>query len=101
MNKFTESEVLTITAKTRSLYGADLRNLDFSNTNLSYASLAWTNLCCTDLRGTDLRGADLRGSNMTSADITGAILYESKYNNATKWPNGFDPEAAGSVLVEY
>ena len=101
MSKFTVSEVLEITAKTRSLYGADLRNLDFRDTNLSHASLAWTNLCGADLSGTDLRGADLRGSDMTTADISGAVLYESKYNNATKWPDGFDPEAAGSVLVEY
>ena len=101
MSKFTVSEVLEITAKARSLYSAELRNLDFSDSNLSYASLAWTNLCGSDLSGTDLRGADLRGSDMSTADIKGAILYESKYNNATKWPGGFDPEAAGSVLVEY
>ena len=101
MNKFTVSEVLEITAKARSLYRADLRGMDFRNANLSYASLAWTNLCGTDLREADLRGADLRGSDMSTADVVGAILYESRYNNATRWPDGFEPQEAGAVLVEY
>ena len=101
MSKFTVENVLKITSMARRLYGADLRNLDFSGTNLSYAPLAWTNLCSTDLTGADLRGADLRGSNMSSANIRGATLYESKYNNATRWPDKFDPKTAGCVLVEY
>jgi uncharacterized protein YjbI with pentapeptide repeats len=101
MNRFTVLEVLEITANTRSLYGSDLRGLDFNNTNLSYAALAWTNLCDTDLRSADLRGADLRGSDMSTANLSETILYEAKYNNATRWPDGFDPEDAGAVLVEY
>jgi uncharacterized protein YjbI with pentapeptide repeats len=38
----------------------------------------------------DLRGADLRYAN----------LHGATYNADTKWPEGFDPEAAGAVLVE-
>ena len=101
MSKFTVSEVLEIPTKTRTLYGADLQGLDFSNTNLSHASLAWTNLCGSNLSAADLRGADLRGSDMSTAVVVGAILYEAKYNNATRWPEGFNPEEAGAVLVEY
>ncbi|GIS67521.1 MAG: hypothetical protein CM1200mP6_05890 [Anaerolineaceae bacterium] len=38
---------------------------------------------------------------MSTAVVVGAILYEAKYNNATRWPEGFNPEEAGAVLVEY
>ncbi len=48
----------------------------------AYLSRAW-------LTGADLRGADLR-----DIDLTGA-----KYSANTKWPEGFDPEAAGCKLV--
>ena len=43
----------------------------------------------------DLRDCDLRGANLYGADPTGA-----KYSANTKWPEGFDPVAAGAVLVE-
>jgi uncharacterized protein YjbI with pentapeptide repeats len=52
-----------------------------------------------DLQGVDLSGADLGGANLSRADLRGA-----KYDANTKWPvlpqpEGFDPEAAGAVLV--
>ena len=65
------------------------------------ANLRDANLIGADLNGADLRGADLRGSDMSTANLVGTILYESKYNNATRWPDGFDPQEAGAVLVEY
>ena len=43
------------------------------------------NLEQEDLAGVDLQGADLSGA---------------KYNKSTKFPEGFDPEEAGMVLVE-
>ena len=48
------------------------------------------------LRGANLSGADLRGANMTGAD-----LRRAEYNSETKWPEGFDPVAAGAVLIDY
>jgi hypothetical protein len=32
---------------------------------------------------------------MSGIDVTGA-----KYNKGTKWPDGFDPVAAGAILEE-
>jgi uncharacterized protein YjbI with pentapeptide repeats len=45
--------------------------------------------------GQDLRRADLNQANLSKSDLSGA-----QYNKHTKFPDGFDPEAAGMVLVE-
>ncbi len=49
-------------------------------------------------------GADLQGVDLSGADLGGANLRGAKYDANTKWPvlpqpEGFDPEAAGAVLV--
>ena len=53
-----------------------------------------------DLQGIDLSGADLYKANLTGANLSRANLREAKYDKHTKFPDGFDPEAAGMVLVE-
>ena len=50
--------------------------------------------------GRKCAGADLQGIDLSRADLRGAILYGAKYNANTQWPEGFDPEAEGMVLVE-
>ena len=42
-----------------------------------------------------MRGASLYEANLSGADLCGAC-----YNANTLWPEGFDPEAAGAVLVD-
>ena len=72
------------------LHAADLRNADLIGVDLSDAILLKTNLC----------GADLRGADLSGALLDGARLYDALYDEATRWPEGFDPEAAGAVLVD-
>jgi uncharacterized protein YjbI with pentapeptide repeats len=89
----------------------DLRDAYLIRSNLSYSDLTKsdlrdtvlyeTNLHRANLDEADLRGADLRGANLDEADLRGANLSEAKYNSATKWPKGFDPEAAGAVKREH
>ena len=67
------------------LTNANLRNADFSGVNLEFA-----NLTGADLKGTDLR--EIKYNSQT--DWTGAI-----YSVHTQWPEGFDPKAAGAILV--
>ena len=79
MSEFTPDEVKSVVLNARKFEGADLRDID-------------------------LRGADLIKANLSGADLRGADLREAKYNANTKWPvlpqpEGFDPEAAGAVLV--
>ena len=77
------------------LGGADLTDADLSDADLSGAIL-WN----ADLSGADLSGADLSGADLTNANLVGAMLRLAKYNTNTKWTLGFDPEAAGAVLVD-
>ena len=63
------------------------------------------NLEQEDLAGVDLSGADLNYDDLSGADLSGANLREAnlgeaEYNKNTKFPEGFDPKAAGMVLVE-
>lgn len=68
------------------LRGADLRNADLQGSNLSG----------TDLGDADLRGATVWGVDFSAATFTGAQLTGASFNDRTKWPDGFDPIAAGA-----
>ena len=72
MAKFTCEEVEEIYSK---LVGADLKDIDLKNSDLSKANLSRPTLI--------------------AAKLTKADLIWAKYNKATVWPEGFDPEAAG------
>jgi hypothetical protein len=72
-----------------SLRGRNLRGAD-----LSGAFLQATDLSDADLREADLRGADLRQAFLAGADLTGA-----RYDDRTRWPDGFAPRRHGAVRV--
>jgi len=68
------------------------------------ADLRWANLRGCDLAGADLTGADLSwaefvGVILTGANLSGVILTGATYSVTTVWPEGFDPDAAGAVLL--
>jgi uncharacterized protein YjbI with pentapeptide repeats len=65
------------------LYGANL-----SSANLSGATLSRTKLMEVTLCDVDLRGANLRGAYLIAVD-----LHRTRYNNQTRWPDGFIPPA--------
>ena len=112
MTDFTRDEVIDIAHK---LVGADLRGIDLGGADLRYANLwkanlreanliganLWkANLSGADRSGTDMSGAILSEANLSGANLNGASLSGSKYTVKTTWPEGFDPEAAGALLVE-
>jgi uncharacterized protein YjbI with pentapeptide repeats len=94
---------------------ADLRKAEFFHANLRLCEFVGA-----DLKGARLGGADCRGANFTRADLQDAILEQIRlegadltdasidrgrplravYDRRTKWPEGFDPIAAGCILVE-
>lgn len=95
-----------------SLAGRDLSGVDFSGTNLMRMDLQNVDMTEALLMGAELGNAILRGSNLVNADMTGArlqgadlsgakllgtILRDAGYDERTKWPDDFDPEAAGAV----
>ncbi len=64
---------------------ADLGDADLHDANLSDA---------------DLREANLAGADLSEAFLSDAHLRLARHNADTKWPEGFDPRAAGAWLVE-
>lgn len=66
--------------------GARLNEADFTNANMGGA----------DFTDAKFINADLRDAN----NLAGATLTGAEYNSNTRFPNGFDPDAAGMVLIE-
>lgn len=81
------------------LTGAYLNNADLTDAYLNDANLNDAVLSA-GLYGTHLDGAQLQGADLAGAVIEGAHLAGARANASTKWPNGFDPDAAGVIFVE-
>lgn len=86
------------------LRGALLISTDLSSADLRNADLGVLTISKADFRNADLRGTNFRGWGATTviwdtklgdAEFTGA-----KYNRATRWPLGFDPQSRGCILYE-
>ena len=81
------------------LLRANLSGADLCNANFIKAYLYKANLRDADLQSADLTEADLTGADLTGADLRNADLRGTKYSFSTKWPEGFNPIAAGTVMI--
>ena len=61
-----------------------------------WLDLAETNLDRAMLPAARFRRAGLRGANLRGANLSGADVREVWYDDATEWPEGFDPRRAGA-----
>lgn len=115
------AQLVTVTLWGTDFTGADLRHaslrmahlfvlppsiVDFRGTHSTNVDLLRPNLTCADLRGADLTSADLAGASLRGADlrdahVSGAKLDSVQGDSETKWPVGFDPEAAGVIFVDH
>lgn len=77
------------------LFRAVLQKAYLSYTNLSNANLVDSYLAGAKLFSAKLEGADLKGANLNHAKFE-----EASYDKYTTWPEGFDPKAAGAILVD-
>ena len=75
------------------LGGADLEYADLTNAILTDANLTVANLTNAILYGADLTNAILTSATLTRVDLRGANLEGVKYDEYTKWPEGFEPPA--------
>jgi uncharacterized protein YjbI with pentapeptide repeats len=91
------------------LGGADLSHAHLIRADLTdaylqakfqQANLTGAVLISVDLSGADLTMATLSGADLSKATLRGTIMSEVKYDKNTKWPDWFDPESAGCILVE-
>jgi len=98
------------------LYGANLIGANLQKARAEGANLSKANLQFANLRGiqlvdanlqrvilanANLEDANLFGANLEGADLFGASLQGAKYNKKTKWPEGFDAEAAGAIRIKF
>lgn len=88
---------------TRAHFGnADLRGANLENAILEDAFLVNSDCRAAIFVGANLNGASFEGAHLEDADLTRALLDDTillgaTYNNRTKWPDGFDPEAFGAT----
>jgi uncharacterized protein YjbI with pentapeptide repeats len=81
------------------LAGANLTDVMFSGAILTRADLSGANLTDATLAGATLTQADLCRANLCNVYLREANLRGARYDDATRWPAGFDPEAHGAVRV--
>ena len=99
------AHVVTANLAGANLAGANLAGADLAGANLARANLVAANLAGADLskglffgwaanlERANLAGANLAGANLAEANLAGADLSRARYNAATQWPDGFDPNA--------
>jgi uncharacterized protein YjbI with pentapeptide repeats len=86
--------------------GADLSGCNFEGADLRGANLDGASLVAANLRGANLGRDNLGGSthllgtDLTDASLEGAILSGARFNSHTVFPAGFDPNAAGMLMVD-
>jgi hypothetical protein len=77
--------------------GAELIKADLSDAWLRRVSFRGAWLIDANLRGAILQDADLRGTDLTGADLSSADVRRATFDESTKWPSGFDWQAAGAI----
>jgi len=79
------------------LNGAHLGDAQLIRADLSGADLSDANLFGAHLNGAHLINAHLFGADLSNAHLDGTDLRGANYNDATRWPDGFNPEDAGAI----
>lgn len=62
-------------------------------------NLNWQDLNDVDLTGVHLQRALLVGTDLRHCDLYETNLRGARYSASTRWPPGFNPAAAGAVLI--
>lgn len=73
------------------LCDANLSDVDLSQTDLNQADLRRANLSGANLSRADLSNVYFHGANLSKVDLSGAIFNGARCDQATEWPQGFDP----------
>ena len=81
--------------------GINLQEAKLAISTLEEANFEYASLQKANLDSSVLRKANLADANLLEADLTNADLRETKYSAGTRWPEGFDPKAAGAILVHW
>ena len=94
-----EANLTKVNAQRAMLNGAQLRGAKCAGADFREADMNWADLSGSDLRNCDLRLTNLAWASLEDAELSGANLDGALYNEATRWPKGFSPSAAGCIFV--
>jgi hypothetical protein len=88
------------------VHGKVLYDCDFGRASLVCANLSGAGFVDCDFQGASLTCADMRNSFFRSchfegADLSAVALDGATFDEATRWPAGFDPTAHGVREVEW
>lgn len=95
--KFTGVSLEQSNLSRANLSGSYLYNTGLKGASMLYANLSGAELRAVDLEYTNLIQAVLSGADLRYAKLRYAVLRGAEYDDKTKWPEGFDPEAAGAI----
>jgi uncharacterized protein YjbI with pentapeptide repeats/menaquinone-dependent protoporphyrinogen IX oxidase len=79
--------------------GANLTGANLSAVNLQYADLNWVNFSGANLTEANLSQSSLGWADLKEARLENVQLQNAVYNYYTQWPEGFDPQEFGAILV--
>ncbi len=90
------AQLLSAKLQGAKLPGANLQGVQLPSAQLPSANLQSANLQAANLQSANLHGANLQSANLQSANLQSANLQVATYDSNTRWPDGFDPQAAGA-----
>lgn len=103
----TETNLICTCLHDANLAGAWLNGANLDLAELHNANLAGAHLNEANLNGAAFGGADLCGADMTNArnvkiknGLRTHYFTKAKYDDATKFPDGFDPVTEGMIKVD-
>ena len=96
----TRAGLVNANIKRVDLWGAELDSAVLISANLGEANLFRAKLPDARLDLASLNNANLDGAELINATLHEADLRGATYTAHTVWPDGFDPVAAGAILVE-
>ena len=79
---------------------SNLANIDLTGANLANTTLTNANLTGADLTNSDLTGANLINADLTNSILTNADLTDALFDQNTSFPDGFDFQIEGMILVQ-
>jgi uncharacterized protein YjbI with pentapeptide repeats len=82
------------------LFRTNLQGAELFRANLQGAGLAGANLQDAQLKRTNLQRARLFDANLRGAQLDDANLQDAVAGKDTRWPDGFDPQAAGVTIED-
>jgi uncharacterized protein YjbI with pentapeptide repeats len=99
---FTKEQLYsTASYQERNLHGIGLYDNDLSGWDFAGQDLTNANLCCSTLANANLTGANVKGADFyQTVSLASAVFSpQTLYNQWTRFPSGFDPQAAGLTFV--